>query len=91
MNAVVHSKTFKSGDGVAVLLPDSFGLAAGAEVQLSRNGTTIEVRAVKPKSEDPATAKARLTAMMDRLREIGPVGEIEKHEPIEFPDRPGLY
>lgn len=87
MNKPVHTKTFKSGNSVAVRLPKGFAIPEGAEVELDKSGDTVTIRL----AHDPADEKARLRRLLDRLEAIGPVGEIEKRKPIEFPDRPGLY
>ncbi|HEX7753610.1 MAG TPA: hypothetical protein VF440_14575 [Novosphingobium sp.] len=84
----VHdSRTFKSGNSVAVRLPKGFAIPANTEVQLEKSGGTVTIRL----KQDPAEAKARLSKMLDALAAIGPVGEIEHREPIVFPERPGLY
>lgn len=41
-------------------------------------------------SADPAEAKRRWLAALDALDKLPKPGEIERREPIEFPDRPGL-
>lgn len=87
MNKPTHTRTFKSGNSVAVRLPKGFAIPAGTEVELDKTGDTVTIRLAR----DPAEEKARLKKVLDELKAIGPVGEIEKREPIEFPDRPGLY
>jgi antitoxin VapB len=87
MNAPRHSRTFKSGNSEAVRLPKGLGFGVGTEVIIERRGQDLILRAAK----DPAEEKAKLLRMIDKLNAIGPVGEVEKRVPIEFPDRPGLY
>jgi antitoxin VapB len=87
MNAPHRTRTFKSGNSVAVRLPRDLGFPAGAEVALERRGREVVIRRVA----DPAAEKASIKALVERLREIGPVGEIEERDPDFFPDRPGLY
>jgi antitoxin VapB len=87
MNAPRHSRTFKAGNSEAVRLPKGVGFGIGTDVVIERRGDEIVLRAVK----DPAAEKARIRRLLDRLEEIGPVGEVGPREPIEFPDRPGLY
>lgn len=87
MTKPIHTKTFKSGNSVAVRLPKGFAIDAGVEIELDKNGDVVTIRLVR----DAAREKARLQKLLDDLAAIGPVGEIEKREPIEFPDRPGLY
>jgi antitoxin VapB len=87
MTQPVHTKTFKSGNSVAVRLPKGFAIPEGVEVELDKSGDVVTLRLAR----DPAKEKARLLKMLEDLEAIGPVGEIEKREPIEFPDREGLY
>jgi len=87
MTKPVHTKTFKSGNSVAVRLPKGFAIPDGVEVELDKSGDVVTLRLTR----DPAKEKARLLKMLEDLEAIGPVGEIEKREPIEFPDREGLY
>ncbi len=85
MNAV-NSKTFKSGNSVAVRLPKEIGFAAGLDVVVERNGDVVTIRP----QYDPAEEKRKVLDLVAALRAIGPPDEIEKREPFEFPDRPGL-
>lgn len=87
MNKPVHTKTFKSGNSVAVRLPKGFAIPEGVEVELDKAGDTVTIRLAR----DPAQVKSRMRELIEKLEAIGPIGEIEKREPIEFPDRPGLY
>ncbi len=86
MNRPVHSKTFKSGNSVAVRLPKGFAIPAGADVELLQTGNRVTMKL----SADPAEAKRRWLAALDALDKLPKPGEIERREPIEFPDRPGL-
>jgi hypothetical protein len=43
------------------------------------------------RARDPAEEKRKVLELVEALRALGPVGEIGTREPIEFPDRPGLY
>jgi antitoxin VapB len=80
----VESKTFRSGNSVALRLPKELGFAEGVAVTLRKVGDTIEVT---PKHHQRITP-AELVA---RLRHIGkppgpPVGRLKP----AFPKRPGL-
>ncbi len=83
---IIESKTFKSGNSVAVHLPKELGFDADMPVAIERVGTTLTIRPLL----DPAEEKRKVLELVDALLALGPVGEIEKREPIEFPDRPGL-
>lgn len=86
MSAPIHTRTFKSGNSVAVRLPRGLAIAADVEVVLEQRGDEIVLRPVK----DPVAEKQKLLAILADLKALGPVGEIEKREPFDFPDRPGL-
>jgi antitoxin VapB len=87
MTKPVHTKTFKSGNSVAVRLPRGFAIPEGVEVELDKSGDVVTIRLAR----DPAEVKNRMRKLIEELEAIGPIGEIEQREPIEFPDRPGLY
>lgn len=85
MNAV-NSKTFRSGNSVALRLPRALGIEADIEMRIEKEGDALVVRPVK----DPAEEKRKLAELVEALRALPHPGELEKREPIEFPDRPGL-
>ena len=87
MNAIVKTSAFRSGNSVAVRLPKAFGIKAGDELELMRGLHKIELRPVL----DPDAERAKVVELVRRLRELGPVKNPFAREPIEFPDRPGLY
>lgn len=82
-----ETKTFKSGNSVALRLPKGLGVGPNERMLIERNGEVLTVRRV----EDPAEARRKLKALTAALRAIGRPGEVQKREPFEFPDRPGLY
>lgn len=86
MNRPVHSKTFKSGNSVAVRLPKTFAIPAGAEVEISRSGNRVTMKL----TSDPDEAKRQWQAALDELRALPKPPSIQKRERFEFPDRPGL-
>lgn len=85
MNAVT-SRTFKSGNSVALRLPRALGIEADVEMRIEKEGDALVVRPVK----DPAEEKRKLQELVEALRALPNPGELEEREPIEFPDRPGL-
>jgi antitoxin VapB len=87
MNATVKTSAFKSGNSIAVRLPKDFGIKAGDELELVQRGKKIELR----RTVDPDYEKAQLQELVRQLRALGPVDDPQPREPIEFPDRPGLY
>ena len=86
MNAPVHTRTFKSGNSVAVRLPKQLGVASDENVLIIPQGRDFLVRRVV----DPIEEKRKLMELIVAMDAIGPVGEIEVREPLEFPDRRGL-
>lgn len=86
MNKSVHTKTFNSGNSVAVRLPKGFDIPAGTEVELSRTGDQVVIRLLQDKAE----ARRELRKMLDTLRTLPKPPYVEKREPFEFPDREGL-
>jgi virulence-associated protein VagC len=87
MNATVRTSAFKTGNSVAVRLPKAFGIKPGDEFELVRRGQKIELQPLT----DPDQERAKVVELVRRLRELGPVKNPQPREPIEFPDRPGLY
>lgn len=86
MNKPVHTKTFKSGNSIAVRLPKGFAIPEGAEVEIDRSGDVVTIRLAR----DPAAEKARLLKMLDDLDALPKPPRVEKREPIVFPKRRGL-
>ena len=86
MNKPVHTKTFKSGNSVAVRLPKGFAIPADTEVIMERRETEIVLRP----AVDPVIAKKALLDMLDDLQKLPKPPTIQKRDPFEFPDRPGL-
>jgi antitoxin VapB len=86
MNKPVQTRTFKSGNSIAVRLPKSFDIPAGAEVEVSKAGNRVTIQLAR----DDAEAKRRMIQALDALKALPKPPRIEKREPIEFPDRRGL-
>lgn len=87
MNNPIPTKTFKSGNSVAVRLPKGLGVAPDTAMEIVQQGDDLLLRRVI----DPAHGQSKIAEMVRRLREIGPVGAPEERDKIIFPDRPGLY
>lgn len=84
---VIKTKTFKSGNSVAVRLPKGLGFEADMPVTIEQVGQELRIKAAL----DPAEEKRKLRELVEALLAMPGPGEIEKRVPIEFPDRPGLY
>jgi antitoxin VapB len=86
MNAPVRTKTFKSGNSVAVRLPKGFAISADTPVEMEKCGDTVTLRVRR----DPVEEKRRLLAMLDALQALPKPPTVQTREPFEFPDRRGL-
>lgn len=84
---IVDSKTFKSGNSVALRLPKELGVGPNVAMKIEQNGTTFTVR----RAVDPVEERRKFLEMIEALRALGPVGDVEIRDPDIFPDRPGLY
>lgn len=84
---IVDSKTFKSGDGVAVSLPDAIAFAPDTRVTIERHGDTLTIRP----AVDPVPEKSSPRDLVAALRALPTSDDGATHESIEFPERPGLY
>ena len=88
---MIETKSFKSGNSVAVRLPAELGVPAGMAMAIERIGA--ELRIVL--RDDKAERLARFRQMVDRLSTLPPIPvdpqQSREEERIEFPDRPGLY
>ncbi|MEA3035746.1 MAG: antitoxin VapB [Sphingomonadales bacterium] len=82
-----ETRTFKSGNSVALRLPKSLGIGPDERMVIEQEGDLLTLRRLN----DPAEEKRKLLALVEALRRLPAPGEIEEREPIEFPDRPGLY
>ena len=76
----VTSRTFKSGNSVALRLPKELAYEPGVELTLVRSG---DVLTVYPKRQPMAELIERLNALP------GP-GSVQERDIIEPPERPGL-
>lgn len=74
------TRTFRSGNSQAVRLPRDVAYADDIELTIEKSGDVITMYPVRPS----------LKQMVERLRALPKPSSVEKREPIEFPDRPGL-
>ena len=81
-----ETKTFKSGNSVALRLPKSLAIGPNEKMIIEQNGDVLTVR----RATDPARAKREWLAFLDELAALPKPPEVEQREPIEFPDRAGL-
>jgi antitoxin VapB len=86
MTKPVHTKTFKSGNSVAVRLPKGFAIPEGVEVELDKSGDVVTLRLTADRAEE----KARMLKWLDELKAMPKPPHIQKRERIIFPKRRGL-
>ena len=87
MTKPIHTRTFKSGNSVAVRLPKGFAIPVGAELEMDKSGDTVTIRVTRDREE----VRRQLRKLTADLEAIGaPPGGVQKRDPFEFPDRPGL-
>ncbi len=78
----ITTKPFKSGNSEAIRLPKDMAFGIGTEIEVTKLGGIVTIR---PKS------KPTIKQMIAKMREIGPPPDgVQKREPIEPPERPGL-
>jgi antitoxin VapB len=87
MGVIVRGKTFRSGNSVAVRLPRELGYDADTIVTIERVGRQLTITP----DIDPEEEGRKLDDLIAALHAIGPITPIGVREPIELPDRPGLY
>lgn len=83
----IDTKSFKSGNSVAVRFPRGTGLKADLDLTITQEGDEYRIKLKR----NPDEERQRVLRLVERLRAIGPVGEIEVRDFDIFPDRPGLY
>ncbi len=82
-----HTKTFKSGNSVALRLPKGLAIGPDEQMTIEQNGDVLTVRRFK----DPAEEKRKLLKMLADLKSIGrPADGVQPRPEFEMPDRPGL-
>ena len=86
MTKAFQTKTFKSGNSVAVRLPKGFGIPEGVQLELDKAGDVVTIRVTR----DVAAERARMLAGLKALKALPKPTYVEQREPIEFPERRGL-
>jgi antitoxin VapB len=86
MTKPVQTRTFKSGNSVAVRLPKGFGIPEGAEVELDKRGSVVTLRV----SADGDADRLAMLQMLDDLQRLPRPARSQQREPIIFPKRRGL-
>lgn len=86
----VESDVFRSGDRIAVSLPEAWAAKLGTRVRIVSDGFGVTIQPVRTPEENLRNNRA----LAEELRAIW-AGverpETEVRDPDIFPDRPGLY
>lgn len=83
--SIFESKTFKSGNSIAVRLPRDMALPEGTPITIEKQGDALIIRPLK----DPVEEKRKVIELVAALKAIGPADEIERRN-ADLPERPGL-
>lgn len=88
MNAIHISRTFRSGNSVAVRLPKSLGISAGADLRIEREpGGRVTLTPLV----DREAQRRQMDRVYAAMLAIGaPPDGIQARDPFEFIERPGL-
>jgi antitoxin VapB len=78
--AVHRSRTFRSGNSEAIRLPKDIAFGDEVEVIIVRSGDVLTIY----------RAPATMAEMIERLRAMPAVPEIERRDTDELPERPEL-
>lgn len=81
-----ETRTFKSGNSVALRLPKGLAIGPDEKMLIEQNGDVLTIRRLK----DPAEETRKLKALVADLREIGRPPDVQARDPFDFPERPGL-
>ncbi len=82
-----ETRTFKSGNSVALRLPKGLGVPADERMVIEQNGDVLTVR----RAVNPAEEKRKLMQLLADLEAIGrPDDGVQARPDFEAPERPGL-
>lgn len=84
-----ETKTFKSGNSVALRLPRGLGFAENERFSVQRDGDILTARRI-PTEEEQAERLQRFRTAIEAMRALPKPATIQERDPFEFPDRPGL-
>ncbi|MBW8910391.1 MAG: AbrB/MazE/SpoVT family DNA-binding domain-containing protein [Sphingomonas sp.] len=82
---ILETKTFKSGNSIAIRLPREVAFAEGTAVTIEKRGDALIIRPAK----DPVEEKRKVLEFVEALKALPRVGEIEQRD-TDLPERPGL-
>lgn len=80
---VIDTRTFKSGNSIAVRLPRELGYAENEAIRIENDGKVLTIRP----AIDAAAARRKVEAFVARRRARTPIGEIGERLPFDWPTR----
>lgn len=86
----IESDVFRSGDRIAVSLPEEWATKLGTRVSIMRDGSGVTIQPVRTPEENLRNNQA-LVAELRAIWAGVERPEPEIRDPDIFPDRPGLY
>lgn len=86
MTAPHRTRSFKSGNSVAVRLPKALGIGPNETFEITRHGDTVTARRI-PTAAKEAERLGRFRGMLDELAKLPKPPRVQKRERIEFPER----
>lgn len=84
---VIETKTFKSGNSVAVRLPAELGFEAGTIVTIEKVGNELYVRPVVDADAERRAIHELADQLEEIWREVADHPDRGKRHPIEWPER----
>lgn len=81
----IDTRSFKSGNSVAVRFPRVLGLPADVPITIAREGDSYLVTP----QVDPGAGRRRVASMIAALKALPPGGEFGERPEIEAPERAG--
>lgn len=83
----LQTKTFMSGNSVALRLPKSLAIGPNEKMVIEQNGDVLTVR----RASDPEAERRRIRDMLAALATIGrPDDGVQERPDFEAPERAGL-
>ena len=83
--SVIDTKTFKSGNSVAVRLPKELGYAEGEAVRIESDGKVLTIHPAK----DLVAERQKVLDLVAALRALGPAEKVGERPGWDWPDRGG--
>jgi antitoxin VapB len=80
-----QTKTFRSGNSIALRLPKALDVGPDELMMVSRHGNVLTARL----ADDPDEKQRKFREMIEDLGAMSKPGSVQKRQPIEWPERRG--